>query len=317
MSWLRQKINNDSFYWGSFLESWFIPCWSDTEKSRCFSLVDKEILQASQQEVTNRLRTQLCPVDASIWWASSAGLSCCGLCSLISSLPRYSSTPSTRDKPWRRRRNLSTPLSSSFYPSFKKELCWVFDTARKMRITLLSQRKRKTGTHTDTHTHRRSERFCACCTSDAWFLFLLCLKEFSQFAEMRGTRRRETNWHREREAEEDWMCSPPRFTSLRHPEAFSEKKQAAVRWIKQARQPLPGLPSKRPALIFQSLSAPVLWLFYSLPGKLNYSFGPPLPPPPSSLDPLIYLPQCPTICSRLPFPEIDFRWGGWGMHLPL
>lgn len=125
----------------------------------------------------------------------------------------------------------------------------------------------------------------------------------------------------EREAERDWMYSPPHFTSLWHPEASPKllvKKQAAVWWIKQQQQPLPSLPSKLLALIFQSLSAPALCLFYSLPGKFIFSYGPPLspsvnpfPPPPPSLTPssttLSNTLSMSTICSRIPSPKIDFQ----------
>lgn len=112
------------------------------------------------------------------------------------------------------------------------------------------------------------------------------------------------------------MYSPPCFTSPWHPEASPKllvKKQAAVWWIKQ--QPLPSLPSRLPALIFQSLSVPALCLFYALLGKWIFSCGPlssphspsitllpPPPPPPSSTSP-----SCPmslsSICSRLPSPK--------------
>lgn len=60
--------------------------------------------------------------------------------------------------------------------------------------------------------------------------------------------------------------------------AFSERKKknkkkklAAVWWIKQLQQPLPSLPSRLPALIFQSLSVPVLSLLYTLQTKCAFS----------------------------------------------
>lgn len=77
----------------------------------------------------------------------------------------------------------------------------------------------------------------------------------------------------DREAETYWVHSPPCFSSPQHPEASpkllvkKKQQQAAVWWIKQQRQPLPSLPSRRLALIFQSLSVPVLRLLYTLPSK--------------------------------------------------
>ena len=118
-----------------------------------------------------------------------------------------------------------------------------------------------------------------------------------------GEKRGETNWQREkerkREAERYRTYSPPCFSSSLAPRGFSKafsekkKKQAAVRWIKQQQQPLSSLPSRLLALIFQSLSVPMLRLFYTLPGKWIFSFGSfssphyPIitspPPPPTSL----------------------------------
>ncbi len=108
--------------------------------------------------------------------------------------------------------------------------------------------------------------------------------------------RGETNWQRGRGRER-----LDAFSTLLHfslaPRGFSKafsKKQAAVWWIKQQRQPLPSLPSRLLALIFQSLSVPALCLFYALPGKWIFSSGPlPSPHSPSITHLLLHPPHLP------------------------
>lgn len=123
----------------------------------------------------------------------------------------------------------------------------------------------------------------SCTLSQQCVLFiLLCLKEFSQFVPDEKHREKErieggqTDRKRERVRLGVFLTSlhfslTPRSFS----KAFSKKKKTtAVWWIKQQQQPLPSLPSRLQALIFQSPSVPVLCLFYTLLSRWTFSFKP-------------------------------------------
>lgn len=225
------------------------------------NLSNKEILKVSQQVESNRLRTTLFLVGFQVATRQTM-LGCSAAGSAHSS--HFSWEAVHRQAPeichWEDGKIiffhfLLPPPRPPALPPQRSSCLSVIEQAR-WRSNFYPKENRYT------HIHRQSKHFHGS-----------CVPATHTFSVPKGVLTICTRW----EAERYCMYSPPCFTSPWHPEASLKllvKKQAAVWWIKQQRQPLPSLPSRLLALIFLSLSVPVLCLLYTLLGKWIFSFGP-------------------------------------------
>lgn len=283
----------------------------------------ESVKQSSLQSKSSRLRTWLFLVMVPFGGfpggnrADSSGLFRCRLCSLISLLT-CTSPSSTRDQLWRRWRNRFSHFLQLLL-SLKRSV-WV---GKKKQARQGSNFYPSLSENRYTRVPRQSKRFHACCPSKCILshptvpkgVLTICTRW-----EAEGEGKEEANWQRERkrEAERDWMHSPPCFTSPWHLEASPKllvKTQAGVWWIKQQRQPLPSLPSRLWLWYFSHYQSVCCVCFIHC--RVNEYFGPlstlqrtavpitHLPPSPSNPAPNLYTTiSCPSPLSHSLFSSL-------------
>lgn len=193
------------------------------------------------------------PGDGSIWWLSR-WQPCWQFWAVPLQAPLADISPDMHFT-FEHKRSAVEKMEKSFFPTFvsfcspSKEAC---EWGMKKQARRGSNFYPSLSENRYTRVPRQSKRFHTCCPSKCILshptvpkgVLTICTRW-----EAEGEGKEEANWQRERkrEAESDWMHSPPCFTSPWHLEASPKllvKTQAGVWWIKQQRQPLPSLPSR-------------------------------------------------------------------------
>lgn len=260
------------------------------------------------------------PGDGSIWWLSR-WQPCWQFWAVPLQAPLADISPDMHFT-FEHKRSAVEKMEKSFFPTFvsfcspTKEAC---EWGGKKQARRGSNFYPSLSENRYTRVPRQSKRFHACCPSKCILshptvpkgVLTICTRW-----EAEGEGKEEANWQRERkrEAERDWMHSPPCFTSPWHLEASPKllvKTQAGVWWIKQQRQPLPSLPSRLRLWYFSHYQSVccvcfIHWIFLVLsPPSSAQLFPSPIfllhlqTPPPTYIPPSVVPLLCLTVCSAL------------------